>query len=235
MQKKLQEEEAGNHGGRTRGLKHNQLPSADARVQSFEIYLPKSLRERLAKARIRKPSDAELLAGAKKAGRRRADEDEEEEEEPPAEAASSATKGWTQKETAIREEEYRKNKISDLLRDKLGDALQSEQIKASSFWTRWARAPPEGVDIGSAAKPYVVQDLHEDSPGFARMMYRDMDRPMLDLYIMLFTAFDEWLDKNSLLAIFLVYCVELVYQTIRRRLSVQTLSKKAYVDDRFLS
>lgn len=79
-----------------------------------------------------------------------------------------------------------------------------------------------------------MQDLGEATPSFVNMLYRDMDRAMLDLYIMLFTAFDEWLGGNSLLALLIVWCIERVYREIRARLSVRNLSKKAYVDDRFL-
>lgn len=116
----------------------------------------------------------------------------------------------------------------------LGDALEQQQIKMSTWKTRWAGAPPEGVDVGTLAAPIVVQDVGEGSPGFDRLLYRDMDRAMLDLYIMLFIAFDEWLVDNSLLALFLVWCIERVYREIRGRVSVRNLSKKAYVDDRFL-
>lgn len=116
----------------------------------------------------------------------------------------------------------------------LGDGLEAKQIKASDWKTRWAGAPPEDEDIGQLSAPLVVQDLGEASPSFVRMLYRDLDRAMLDLYIMLFIAFDEWLGDNSLLALFLVWCVERVYREIRGRVSVRNLSKKAYVDDRFL-
>jgi hypothetical protein len=80
----------------------------------------------------------------------------------------------------------------------------------------------------------VVQDLGERSPGFVRLLYGDLDWSMLDLYIMLFTAFDEWLGNNSLLALFIVYCIEYVFKWLRHRVGVRNLSAKAYVDDRFL-
>merc|ERR1712146_681891 len=105
----------------------------------------------------------------------------------------------------------------------------SGQIRPSTCWTRWARAPPS--DVSHLTEPLVVQDPGEDSPTFARLLYRDMDWTMLDLYIMLFVAFDDWLG-NSLLALFIVYCIECVYRLIRQRVSVSNLSKKAYVDDR---
>lgn len=57
---------------------------------------------------------------------------------------------------------------------------------------------------------------------------------MLDLYIMLFIAFDEWLTNNSMLAIFMVWIIERIVRAIRQTMSVDNLSSKAYVDDRFL-
>ena len=66
------------------------------------------------------------------------------------------------------------------------------------------------------------------------MLYRNLDRAMLDLYIMLFITFDEWLINNSMLAIFLVWIIERIMRAIRQTMSVSNLSKKAYVDDRFL-
>lgn len=80
----------------------------------------------------------------------------------------------------------------------------------------------------------VVEDVHEDTPTFARLLYMDLDFDMLKLYVMLFTAFDELLSSNSLLSLFLVYCTERIYRWLRQRLSCSNLSKKAYVDDRFL-
>jgi len=53
----------------------------------------------------------------------------------------------------------------------------------------------------------VVEDDHEDLPSFARLLYMDLDFAMLKLYILLFTAFDELLSNNSLLSLFLVYCM----------------------------
>ena len=90
------------------------------------------------------------------------------------------------------------------------------------------------MDIRSLDGPLVVQDLGERSPSFLRLLYKDLDWSMLDLYIMLFTAFDEWLSDNSLLALFIVYCIQYVYKEIRQRVGVRNLSAKAYVDDRFL-
>ena len=58
MQKQLQEEEAGGAGERSRGLAQQATPSAGDRVQVFEIYLPRSLRESLAAARARTPADS---------------------------------------------------------------------------------------------------------------------------------------------------------------------------------
>jgi len=80
----------------------------------------------------------------------------------------------------------------------------------------------------------VVEDDHEDLPSFARLLYMDLDFAMLKLYILLFTAFDELLSNNSLLSLFLVYCIERLYRWLRQWLSGSNLSKKAYVDDRFL-
>lgn len=79
-----------------------------------------------------------------------------------------------------------------------------------------------------------MQDPGEDAPTFARLLYKDMDWVMLDLYIMLFIAFDDALN-NSLLAIFIVYGIEYcIYRAIRQRIGVRNLSKRACVDDRFL-
>lgn len=49
---------------------------------------------------------------------------------------------------------------------------------------------PEDVDVASLEAPIVVEDTHEASPSFVRLLYRSMDWDMLDLYIMLFVAFD---------------------------------------------
>jgi meckelin len=130
MQKQLQEEEAGGAGERARGLKHQETASKLDRVQAFEIYLPKSLRESLAKARARTPADSQLeLAGgfkAKAQAKRVAGEDYDEDEAPGEAAPLAPNAGWSRKERAIRQEEYRKNKVSELLRANLGDALQAE-------------------------------------------------------------------------------------------------------------
>ena len=47
MQRKMQDEVSGELGQRSRGLKHNKLPNADSKIQTFEIYMPKNLREEL--------------------------------------------------------------------------------------------------------------------------------------------------------------------------------------------
>lgn len=67
MHKQLQEEaEHGTYGTKSRGLKNNNLGTSDDRVQTFEIYLPKKLRETLAKARLHALTDAQLEQSATK-------------------------------------------------------------------------------------------------------------------------------------------------------------------------
>lgn len=110
MQKKLQAEEAGDLGPRPRGLKHNPLAAAEDRVQSFEIYLPKDLRARLAKARTRPDSQMEgkMVPGA--------DDD----------ADDAQADGAKRKHIdAIRQQEHGRNRISETLRGALGDALEA--------------------------------------------------------------------------------------------------------------
>lgn len=63
--------------------------------------------------------------------------------------------------------------------------------------------------------PVIIQDLGEGSPSFVNMLYRDLDWAMLDLYIMLFMAFDELLVDNSMLAIFIVWIIERIIKEIR--------------------
>ena len=68
--------------------------------------------------------------------------------------------------------------------------------------------PPDGLNLETMQTPVIIRDDGEGSPSFVNMLYRDLDRGMLDLYIMLFVAFDEWLIDNSMLAIFIVWIIE---------------------------
>jgi len=156
MHQQLQEEaDHGTYGTKSRGLKNNNLGTADARIQTFEIYLPKKLRETLAKARVHALNDAQLELSAAKGKGKRVDEwdndkddnndrDRDGDDNAAGEAAPLAPKGkqkahsWSRKEKAIRQEEYRKNRINEILRPKIGDQLQSGQIKGGTRWMRYA-------------------------------------------------------------------------------------------------
>lgn len=143
MQKKLQDEVSGELGQRSRGLKNNKLPNADSKIQSFEIYLPKSLRDELSRIRQRNPTDSMLEKISSKNTKQIAKEEDDLADEDQAPADRSASAQWSPKERNIRKDEWKKAKISELLKNNIGDKLQAEDIKGSTYWTRWAGAPPD--------------------------------------------------------------------------------------------
>lgn len=64
-------------------------------------------------------------------------------------------------------------------------------------------------------------------------MYCSLDYQLVILYILVFSLFDR-VTGSSLVAIFIVYVVEKVLWKTRAFLGERNLSKKTFIDDRFL-
>lgn len=231
MQKKLQDEANSEYGENSRGLTEK-----NDRIQSYEIYLHKQLREDLYNARRETPTLKALERAATTQTKRvvKVEEEVHDEDEDDDMIERSISSSWSEKEKTIRRMEYKKNKISEILKKHIGQKISRSNIKESDYWTRWAGATPDNLDVATMDSPVIIQDLGEGSPSFVNMLYRDLDWAMLDLYIMLFMAFDELLVDNSMLAIFIVWIIERIIKEIRQRMSASNMSEKTFVDSRFL-
>lgn len=69
--------------------------------------------------------------------------------------------GWSSKEIDIRTREYKKSRISELLRSHIGESLgekNPKNVKEGEFWdyARWAGSVPTGVDVGSLEEPVII-------------------------------------------------------------------------------
>ncbi len=64
-------------------------------------------------------------------------------------------------------------------------------------------------------------------------MYCSLDYQLVILYILVFSLFDR-VTGSSLVAIFIVYVVEKVLWKTRALFGEKNLSKKTFIDDRFL-
>mmetsp|Transcript_10387 Transcript_10387/g.17438 ORF Transcript_10387/g.17438 Transcript_10387/m.17438 type:complete len:163 (-) Transcript_10387:14-502(-) len=137
------------------------------------------------------------------------------------------------KEQAIREQEYKKVKLTEFVQKNIGDNIK--QIVSHQWIDRLLQCPPAGYDIAKLKDILVIQDDAEEFPSFTRAMYCNIDYSLLILYIMYFIFFVEAFKFNSLLSLFLVYVIERVLRHIRSTIGENTLSQKSYIDKNFFN
>ena len=244
LQKELQKE-AANKLASTRGLRGRANDGPP--VQTFQIYVPGELRQRLARvaAAVSVVGDAEYdVVGDQEHGasRRRRNRDGTARDVDPAERrplkrGAAQSGALTAEEKAITQAERRKAELTKLLKEKLGDRIDpGTQLKVESLASRLLSAPPDGVDVEKLQDLVVVEDKVEQYPSFYKLLYCSLDYTLVLLYIMLFIFFEMLLGDrgNSLLSLFLVYLVERALRKGRQSTGTDNLCEKAYVDGRFL-
>jgi hypothetical protein len=145
---------------------------------------------------------------------------------------SKGSFAMTQSEKIIREEEYKKTLLNQTLASKLGDHLESGQIKKLSRGNNLVGAPPSEVKWD---KLMVVEDPDERYPSFEHVLYCSLDYSLLILYIMFFILIEALVKQNSLLSMFIVYIIERIFRKIRKDFGRYQMCKKTYVDSCFLS
>ena len=165
------------------------------------------------------------------------------EEKDPLQGASSQNKGQAQSavEKEIRDEEVKKTALNQLLGSYLGDHIGRADIFTSrndgcvEMWRRLVRAPPvEPEELETREKVLVVEDRWERYPSFEELLYCDLDRSLVLIYIMLFAVFEEAVPANGLLSLLCAYVVERILRWRRAEKGVDRLRARAYVGERFL-
>jgi hypothetical protein len=81
--------------------------------------------------------------------------------------------------------------------------------------------------------PYVVEDHFANWPSFTNIMYCALDYQRLIFFILAFSLFDR-ITGQSIVAVFIVYCIDKAMGSFRGWLSENNISKKTLIDDRFL-
>jgi len=124
--------------------------------------------------------------------------------------------------------------LNELLNNRLGDNI--ENFDRPEWISRLLQSPPN-QDLVSMEDIIVVPDTSEKYPDFARVLYCDLDKSLVLLYIMLFIVLDEAIGRpgdNGLIALFVVYVFERFLRMVREDWGKSNLCEKAYVDERFL-
>lgn len=106
IQRKLQDEVNSEYGPGSRGL-----TKLDDRIQSFEIFMPKNLRDELHKVRTERPPDFLLERAAQHQNKRVVkveDQVNDDEFNKDRQRDGSISAGWSEKEKNIRIKEYKK-------------------------------------------------------------------------------------------------------------------------------
>lgn len=140
------------------------------------------------------------------------------------------------KEITIKKDEQKKFNLNRLLKGKLGDNIETHQIKDQTLTNRLFSSPPSSVDPATIDKLMVVRDKVEQYPSFQEALYCSLDFSLVLVYSLLFTQIEIIIggSGNALLSLFIVFLVERALRATRHKLGVRNLVKKAFVDDRFL-
>ena len=193
--------------------------------------MPKSLRDELQHIRDESISVEKLEEAMNaKDKKKKASEDEE---ELLLGQSKKPTLKQGDKEYSIREEEYKKTLINQLLAAKIGDHLESGQIKLQKRVQNLLGAPPK--EAHQQDKITVVEDPDERYPTFEDVLYCSLDNQLLLLYIMYFMVFEAFVSNNSLLSMFFVYIIERILRKLRSDLGQSKMCEKTYIDECFLS
>ena len=80
----------------------------------------------------------------------------------------------------------------------------------------------------------MVEDPVEFYPSFENVLFTSLEYARIQLYCMVFAVFESALNGNSMIAIFIVCCLEYILYSLRAYLGKANMTKKTYVDSMFL-
>ena len=265
LQDEIAKEAAANTSGNTRGLPNAPKPrERNLAVQTFQIYLPKDVRRELRKI-YDQPVPAEELTdevyirevygnqgvmeaagpGAHKKVTKRHqreslvhDDDLEEDEQKMMQdlaTDSEQKQEMTMDEKSVREQEIRRVRTSNFLKQHLSENIKQEhmQIHKHGTFSRLLKMPADTMTENSFSRVNVVEDDVEYHPSFESLLMGSIDKDLVQCYGMFFYVFER-ATNNSLLAVFLVWLIEYFLSELRARLAKNHLAKRAYIDDVFL-
>ena len=79
----------------------------------------------------------------------------------------------------------------------------------------------------------MVKDYFSTWPSFTNVLYCSLDYQNVIFFILLFSLFDR-VTGSSIIAVAIIYIIDKALSQLRGYLSLNNLSKKTLIDDRFL-
>lgn len=211
-------------------------------LQSFEIYLPGSLRstyDKLYTERLSLRKLQEYSALPQKAS------DEDEHHVLGGKLANMMGKQIRAKietsilnvrERMIAQMEARRKNLNEELKRVLSQIKTDphKYIKQKGVCERLIKKIPEGVDLETLKDyPVLIDDRMMNFPSFTNILMCALDYDILLMNILFFTLF-KVVTGNSIVALLIVYVIEKAFLALRRIIGRWNIATKSLTDDRFL-
>ena len=203
-------------------------------VQTFQCYVPKTLREDLKAIHNSFPSKDRLtdeayyrMTGANKEYDNEDLVNKEESAKPDAKMAP--------REYEIRSDEFKALSIQERLKEVLSDKIESQDIHEGDWWARLMQTYPDRAKTGILNDRFTVMgDQDEWAPTLLKLTYSSLEVSRIQIYSMAFVLFERMLGGNSMVAILILAIVEYLLKMIRHERAQANLSAKSYIDECFL-
>lgn len=226
-----------NHPTVSRGLPHAPGQrggnSKEYVVQTFQCYVPKTLRDDLKAIHSSFVSKDQLtdevyyrMTGANK-------EYDAEDLVNKEESAKLDVK-MAPAEYEIRSDEFKALRIQERLKEVLSDKIESQDIHTlgAFSWARLVQSYPEPRKNWDRFT--VVGDADEWAPTLVSLTYSSLEVTRIQIYSMAFVLFERMLGGNSMVAILILAVVEYLLKMLRHERAQANLSAKSYIDECFL-